>query len=119
VFYSDYAVPGTYATVFNPTCYFTGKIFTGEPANKISGAESDRGNFIKTNSSPIMQLDLTLTELHISYAPVINLMFSCDNLTINGVAMSNKGEVKFKEIKGTDLVEANVTLQENYDYFIN
>lgn len=119
VFYSDYSDEGTFATIYQPECYFTGKIFTGEPANDVAGAESDRGDFVKTSASPIMQLDLTLTELHINYAPVVNLIFSCDNLEINGVAMTNKGAVKFKEIKGTDLVNASVQLQENYDYFIN
>ena len=99
--------------------YFTGQLKPGQPENEISGYESDRGELQKLISTPKRISNLILTEVHISYIDVINMIFSCDNLTINGVTFQSAEAPKIEEIQKSDLVNIEIKLtQTNNDYFV-
>lgn len=99
--------------------YFTGQLLPSQPENEISGYESDRGNLEKLRSTPKRISNLILTDVHISYIDVINMIFSCDNLTINGVTFQSAEAPQIEIIAKSDLVNMEIKLtQTNNDYFV-
>ena len=97
--------------------YLTGQLILGNPENEISAFQSDRGELIKLSATPRRNAQLNINELHYSYADHINLIFSCDTITINGVTYQNDEMPTIETIEGCDLINIVVKLtQTNNTY---
>ena len=91
----------------------------GQPENETSGYPLDGGGVIKTNTYTQRISNLTLTDVHMAYIDVINLIFACDNLTINGATFETLETPQIEMIGKSDLVNISVKLtQTNNDDFI-
>lgn len=100
------------------TNYFAGQLVLGNPENEISGFESDRGNLIKLNSTPKRIATLQINDIHYSYVDHINMIFSCDNLTINGVTyQNNEPPTSEDSAEFSDLKNITVKLVQTGNYY--
>lgn len=97
--------------------YFTGQLIIGTPENEISAFESDRGELVKLSATPRRNAQLNINELHYTYVDHVNLIFSCDTITINGATYQNDEIPSVEPIEGCDLVNITVKLtQTNNTY---
>ena len=105
--------------IFSCETYFTGRLKNGEPKNELSAFTSDRGNLEILRGTPIRTAVLELAEIHFTYVDSVNLIFSCDNIKINGLRYQSQEVPKVEEIEKTDLVNivVNLSLIDN-DYFV-
>lgn len=98
--------------------YFTGQLVIGNPENEISAFESDRGNLVKLQSTPKRIATLNINELHYTYTDHVNLLFSCDSITVNGVTYQNTEPPTIEPIENSDIVNVTVKLvQTSNDYY--
>lgn len=98
--------------------YFCGQLVIGNPENEISGFESDRGELIKLSSTPKRIATLHINELHYTYVDHVNMIFSLDNITINGVTYQNTEPPTVDDIEYSDLKDVTIKLvQTNNNYF--
>lgn len=96
--------------------YFTGFLTVGLE-NTISASKSDRGDLVKLRSTPVPTAMLYLTDLHYTDVRKLNLIFSCDTLTINGITYQNAEIGEPERIEASDLVKMAIKLnQTNYEY---
>jgi hypothetical protein len=97
--------------------FLTGQLILGSPKNEISALKSDRGQLVKLRGTPIRTATLKLTDIFYADIDKINLILSCDTLTINGVTYQNEETGEAEQIGQTDLFKINVKLtQTNYNY---
>lgn len=98
--------------------YFTATIEPSTPGTEISAFETDRGNLIKTRTTPINKLKLILADIHLSEIRRVNMIFSCDYISVNGVTYQNEGAIEVDPIENSDLVNITIELTEtNYNYY--
>lgn len=98
--------------------YFTGVLYPETPGNKVSAFVTDRGNLSKQRSTPVKMAMLKIVDIHYAELDRVNLILSCDRLTINGITYQNDEGPESEGIDGTDLVKITVKLsQTNYNYF--
>ena len=97
--------------------YFTGQFKPGRIKNDISAFESDRGVVEKLRSTPVKLAELILTDIHYSYVYNINQIFSCDNLTINGIQYQTQDVPDVEEIEKSDLVNITINLSQVSNLF--
>ena len=71
------------------TAYMVGLIQPGESGNEIEGFTSDRGNPIKLKATPRRNINLLLKAVNNYYLDLIDFIFSCDDININGVDFVN------------------------------
>jgi hypothetical protein len=97
--------------------FLTGFISLGEPQNEISAFQSDRGNLELLQATPVRVANLIINDLHYTYVDHINLIFSCDTITVNGVTYQNSEPPTIEKIGDSDLVNVTVKLlQTNNEY---
>ena len=100
--------------------YFTGGLFPEAPGNEISAFTSDRGELVKLRATPQKIASLRIVDIHYSEINRINLILSCDSITINGTTYQNEEGIEIEEIPDSDLV--NITakiIQTNYNYYVS
>ena len=98
--------------------YYTGQLILGEPQNDISGFQSDRGDLIKLQATPIRIMNLLLNDIHYTYADNINMIFSVDTIEINGISFQNSEPPTKEDIGDSDLKNFVIKLiQTNNDYY--
>ena len=101
---------------YTPKAFFTGKLIPGS-SNEISAFE-DEYSVELLRATPRNTPTLKLTDIHISQLTRINLIFSCSNLTINGITYQNKEGIESEPGSDTDLMNITVKLtQSNYQYY--
>jgi hypothetical protein len=97
--------------------FLTGQLILGSPKNEISALKSDRGQLVKLRGTPIRMATLKITDIFYADIDKINLILSCDTLTINGVTYQNEETGEAEQQSQTDLFKMNVKLtQTNYNY---
>jgi hypothetical protein len=97
--------------------YSTGQFIPDSPGNEISAFATDRQNMIKLRGTPFNVYNLILTNVHISLLPLLNGIFSCDTITVNGVTCQNEEGIEFDRIGKSDIGKADIKLTEtNYTY---
>lgn len=100
------------------TSYFTGRLTTGEPKSESDVYDDDRSNPVKLKSSPVRTATLSLFAINHLYKDLIDMIFSCDTIEVNGVAYVNDGNISFDAVEGCDIGEVKVKLvQEVNDYY--
>lgn len=98
--------------------YFQGQLVTSNPENEIEAYKSDRGEQIKLQATPIRVYTLNINELHQTYIDHLNMIFSLDQITINGIEFENTDQVSIDLVENTDLCNATVKLYiVDNDYF--
>lgn len=90
--------------------YITGMLQNIEPTNETSAYVNQTGAVEMLSSSPTHGSLLTLTNVHFSYIENINLIFSCDTLTINGIEYSRPTGLSIEVIEKSDLVNIKIKL---------
>lgn len=104
--------------VYTPTAFFTGALYPDSPGNDISVFETDRGNPIKQRSTPQNIYNLKLLDIHYAEIQRVNMIFSCDTITVNGITWQNKEAMEVEQIANSDLVNITINLiQTDYNYF--
>lgn len=116
IFY-DNELPEIDQLLYTGKTYFTGVIDFGG-SNEIEGFESDRGGYEKTRSTPINTAALEIVDTPIIYSHVLNLIFSCDHLIINGIQYENEKGIEKDNIDGTDLANFKITLREKSENYL-
>lgn len=102
--------------VFSPTAYLSAKTEAGF-RNEKSTFETDRGQVSTNRSTPIPMLTLTI-EAHRSQLSLINLIFACDRIIINGISYQNADAPEAEKDDKTDMYTVTVVLSEtNYNYY--
>jgi hypothetical protein len=98
--------------------YFTGQLVIGDPQNEISGFQSDRGELIKLQATPIRIVNLLLNEIHYTYMDHINTIFSLDTIEVNGISYQNTEAPTKDDISDSDLKNITIKLiQTGNDYY--
>lgn len=98
--------------------YFTGQLLIGNPENEISAFESDRGNTTKLRSTPKRIATLNINDIHYTYADHLNMICSCDSITVNGITYQNTEPPTIEPIEFSDIVNVTIKLvQTSNDYF--
>lgn len=118
---NDYGMVFYNSTTLNysGTTYFTGQLLPVAPKQEKSVFTSDRGELTVTKSTPSPGAVLELNDIHWNYIKNINHIFSCDNLTINGITYQTGENINIDTIDKTDLVNITVNLNEiDNDYFV-
>ena len=112
--YNDYGMifddNGT--NVFTAKSYFEGRMLPGEVQNEISGYPSDRGKFVKTRSTPLNSGILKIFKTPMNYQHILNTIFSCDNIYINGIKWINEDSITMTQIEKSDLANYEINLKE-------
>lgn len=90
--------------------YFCGQLMIGNPENEISGFESDRGNFIKLSSTPKRIAMLNINDIHYTYVDSLNMLFSLDDITINGITYQTSEPPTIEDQEFSDLKNITVKL---------
>jgi hypothetical protein len=100
--------------------YLTGGLYIDTPGNEISAFKTDRGEVDKLRATPTKTALLKIADLHYLDAMRVNMILSCDNITVNGITYQNEEPPEIDSISNTDLVNMQVKLtQTNYEYFIS
>jgi hypothetical protein len=98
--------------------YFRGNIKKGESKIDVEAFESDRGIPVKLRATPQRTASLNILGLHQNYKELVEMIFSCNDITINGVAYENMEAPSFDAIEGSDLANMAIKLvQTNNDYY--
>lgn len=95
---------------FSGLTYFTGILKNTQPGNVTSAYTNDRGGQEVLKKTPMHGAILTLTNVHHTYIENINMIFSCDRITVNGVEYSSKESPEVEEIDKSDLVNIKINL---------
>ena len=106
--------------VFTGLAYFQGFLIDGELTNDLSIFTDDPGEVQLLQATPQRNATLYFDQLHYTYADVVNYIFSCNEITINGIQYQNSEVPKKEKIPDSDLVKISVNLfQRDNDHFIN
>lgn len=92
--------------------YFTGQLLPGAPGNELSVFPSDRGQLTKLRATPIRNAILKICDIHYAYLDNINMIFSCDNISINGIGYQNADVMEVEDIAKSDLKNITVKLSQ-------
>lgn len=90
--------------------YFQGQLIAGSPENEIEAYETDRGEHIKLQSTPKRVYTLNINELHQTYIDHVNLLFSLDTITVNGLEFENIEAPQVELVENTDICNIVVKL---------
>jgi len=97
--------------------YFTGQLLTYPINNDKSVFTSDRGTLVSLRSTPVKKARLILADIHYSYAYNINMIFSCDRLTINGINYQLEDIPDPEPIEKSDLINMTFELSQTDNLF--
>lgn len=98
--------------------YFRGNIKKGEPKIDIESFESDRGNPVKLRATPQRTATLNVKGIHQNYVELVEMIFSCNTITVNGVDYENIDVPSYNDNDSADLGDITVKLvQKNNDYY--
>ena len=106
--------------VWQPIRYFTGQVISGEPQNEYSIYKDDPGTNVKTRSEPVDTIQLNLTDISQLEIKIINRIFSCDNILINGVLCQNTEPPEYEPIPNSDMCNVSILMtitKDNNDYY--
>jgi hypothetical protein len=95
---------------FSFTNYFSGILDIGQPDNDIEAFDSDYGNLIKLSAIPKRIATLTITDIHKSLIDHVSMIFSLDQITINGINYQNNEAPAVQDRDGSDIVDITVKL---------
>lgn len=98
--------------------YFRGNMKKGDPKIDVEAFESDRGNPVKLRATPQRTATLNIKGIHQLYVELVEMIFSCDTITINGIDYENMEAPSYDDMDGADLGNMAVKLvQKNNDYY--
>ena len=98
--------------------YFRGNIKKGDPKIDIEAFESDRGKPVKLRSTPQRTATLNIKGIHQLYVELVEMIFSCDTITINGIDYENMEAPSYDDMDGGDIGNMSIKLvQKNNDYY--
>lgn len=98
--------------------YFRGNIKKGEPKNDIDNFESDGGGTVKLRAIPQRTATLNIKGIHQNYVELVEMIFSCDTITVNGIDYENSDAPNYNDNESADLGDISVKLvQKNNDYY--
>ena len=98
--------------------YFRGSLIPGEPKIDIDSYEDDRSQPVKLKASPQRTATMTLEGINILYKDLIEHIFSCDTIEINGVSYDNMDAPSSDFPKGQDMGTITVKLAQSInDYY--
>lgn len=106
--------------VWQPIRYFTGQVITGEPQNEYSIYKDDPGINKKTRSEPIDTIQLNLTDISQLELKIINRMFSCSNILVNGVDCQNTEPPEYEPIPKSEMCNVSILMtitKDDKDYY--
>ena len=106
--------------VYTGLVYLSGSFMPDIPGNEISAFVTDRGSVSKQRATPVNNYLLSVADVHMSELKRINLILSCDRLTVNGITCQNPDAPEGTKIENMDLYNLKVKLsQTNYNYLIS
>jgi hypothetical protein len=98
--------------------YFRGRLMTGEPKIDVDSYEDDRSNPIKLKASPQRTANLSILGINYLYKDLIDHIFSCDTIEVNGVQYENMDAPAFDLTEGSDMGNITVKLAQSInDYY--
>jgi hypothetical protein len=110
-----------YGCIFNGFTfvqYLSGQLIIGQPKKESSVLESDRGNITKLRDTPVRTASLLINDIHYTLADHINMIFGCDQITVNDITYQTTEPPAIENIEGSDLVNITVSLsQTNNTYY--
>ena len=92
------------------TNYFQGQFMPAASENEIEAFETDRGEHIKLQATPKRVFMLNINDIHINYIDHVNMLFSLDTLTVNGMEVENIEAPQVELVEFTDLCNITVKL---------
>lgn len=102
---------------YTGTTYFTGLLQNYSPSNQTTAYTNDRGGYEILRASPVHGSVLSLTNIHHSYIENINMIFSCDNVSVNGINYSRDGDIEISDINKSDLVDIKIKLKQKIEKY--
>lgn len=103
--------------VFEGRVYLTGQTNYIDVENETSGYKSDRGDFQKLRTTPIPNMQLKIADIHMAENNKINLIFSCDLITINGLTYQSADKPEIERVENLDVNNFTVQMtRTNYNY---
>lgn len=108
-------------TVFAGRVFFEGLFLPTKPENTITTYKTSNEKPKKTNSYPQVMKELTLVDLPFHYPDLINHIFSCDTVKVNGILVDSNEEVfDYETFPRSILGDGKIKLQVvTDDYLVN
>jgi hypothetical protein len=98
--------------------YFRGRLVVGESKIDYDTFEDDRSQPIKLKASPQRTANLSILGINYLYKDLIDHIFSCDTIEVNGVQYENMDAPSFDLIEGSDMGNITVKLAQSInDYY--
>lgn len=94
------------------TAYFRGNLEIGEPKVDIEafGSDFDSGSSIKLRAANQKTATLNIIGVQQLYSTLINTIFSCNTILINGVQYENSSAPDWNPVKGGDIGDMSIKL---------
>ena len=92
------------------TNYFQGQFMPAPTENEIEAFESDRGENIKLQATPKRVFTLNINDIHQLYIDHVNMLFSLDTITVNGLEVENIDAPQVEMVEFTDVCNITVKL---------
>lgn len=103
---------------FSGLIYLSGMLLAAPSENEVSVFVDDPGIVKKLKVQGTPRNTLKIADLHWSYASMIDTIFKCDQLKLNGVFYQNQESPEIELIENSDLVNITVNLnQTNESHF--
>lgn len=98
--------------------YFVGSLTPDAPKNEYSNYTDDRGESVKLRSTPQRTAILSLKGIHSGYIDLLNMIFSLDDIEVNGIGYENEEAPTWEGAEGCDTGNITVKLlQKTNDYY--
>lgn len=113
---NDYGYVGTSTLI----SYLEGEFSNVQPENEIVSYKNDRGVLTKLRATPIEAYELRIFAVPYFIVNMINLIFSCDTITVNGVAFQTEETTSIERIEErADLFNVSVIIKKTNSEYVN
>jgi hypothetical protein len=99
---------GDGAWIWRPEKYVTGQIIIGEGNKSYSLYQDDSGITYKLNAEVVDGMLINITDVSQYEKVIIDRIFGCDNILINGVAVQTSDPPEYNPIDKTDLCNISI-----------
>lgn len=102
------------------TAYVDGEYRTVQPSNEMTVYENDRAELTKLRSTPIEKYELNIYNSIYSVANMLNMIFSCDTILINGESFQSDEVPNVEAIEMSNIFNISIIISrtsDNYEYF--
>jgi len=111
-----FSIDGT-AISFDGRIYLESNMTNQKPGNTLDVLTSDRGETEYLQATPRRLFDIKFLPLPRKIVEMLNLIFSCDTIEINGIGVQPEGVMSDEIIEGTLASVASITVQQkDWDY---